>query len=269
MKEGRLLIVGGNENKRGKNSLLRDFVQLSGGKEGKIAVVPTATKEQKEKGEMYREVFFEHGALEVQVLKVEDRKDANKRYLEDFFADITGVFFTGGDQLRLTSIIGGTFLNEILVRRYAEGLLLGGTSAGASFMSDTMIVEGKEETAPARGIVAMAPGLGFWQQSIIDQHFDQRGRIGRLLAAVAQNPGVIGLGIDEDTAVITEKGSFKVLGTQTVTVVDGSNINISDVSQENRKMPLSLSNITLHVLSRGYGFDMISRKVKKEEVEID
>ncbi|UMZ75262.1 Cyanophycinase [Natranaerofaba carboxydovora] len=262
MSKGRLFIIGGNENK-GEKSILKDFVRLSGGSNACIGVIPTATKDPEETGERYKEVFKNFGAEDVHVLNIQTRKDGDKKALINLFDDITGVYFTGGDQLRITSIIGGTEFDKKLHEYHRKGLVVGGTSAGASVMSDTMIVEGLDESPPAKSTVNMAPGLGFLQRTVIDQHFDQRGRMGRLLTVVAQNPHVLGFGIDEDTAIVTEDETMlKVLGTQTVTVVDGSKIDHSNIIKEGEDQPLAITNIIIHVLSAGYFFDLKRRHVK-------
>jgi cyanophycinase len=171
---------------------------------------------------------------------------------------------TGGDQLRLTSILGGTRAGEELKNVYAQGGVVMGTSAGASVMSATMIVKGDDNEPAKKCTLKMAPGLGLVGGVIIDQHFDQRGRFGRLLCGVAENPDAIGIGIDEDTAVrLYPDRHFEVLGTNAVTVIDGTTIKSSNVSELQQNEILAITGVTVHILPQGYGYDLISRKVMR------
>lgn len=171
------------------------------------------------------------------------------------------VFFTGGDQLRITSVLGGTPLYKTIKQRYENGCIFVGTSAGASVMSDTMIVTGPDEESPRKCTLKMAPGLGFIKEVIIDQHFAQRGRIGRLLVGMAENPQSLGIGIDEDTAIIVnESAKFKVIGSGAVYVLDGRNITYSNVSEQHPDDIFSIFGVVMHVLKSGDIFDLNSKK---------
>ncbi len=175
------------------------------------------------------------------------------------------VFFTGGDQLRITSVLGGTPLYEAMKAAYEEGCVFVGTSAGASVMSHTMIIEGNDDESPRKCTLKMAPGLGFIKDIIIDQHFAQRGRIGRLLVGIAENPEVLGIGIDEDTAIVVNRnGTFKVIGSGAVYVIDGRSITKSNVSEQFPEELLSIFDVNMHVLKKGNGFNLNS-KVPFEE----
>jgi cyanophycinase len=180
----------------------------------------------------------------------------------DRITSASGVFFTGGDQLRITSILGGTKTFNALHQVNIKGAAIIGTSAGASVMSNTMIVDGNSNDPARKCTLKMAPGLGLLEEAIIDQHFDQRGRIGRLLCGVAENPHMLGIGIDEDTAIrVYPDAHFEVLGTNAVTVIDGRSIESSNVSELKPDEILAISNVTLHVLPGGYGYDMDKREV--------
>lgn len=259
--QGNLLIIGGAEDKKGDCEILRHFAEVAGGAKARIVVVTTATLEPEEMGETYLEVFGRLGMSGVDLLDVQDRLGANAIEVEERLSKATGVFFTGGDQLRITSLIGGTLMDRCLHQLYQQGVIIAGTSAGASMMSDIMIVEGASDDAPKKNTVKLAPGLGLLEETVIDQHFAQRGRIGRLLTAVAQNPFIIGIGIDEDTAIAVNKaGQFQVLGSQTVTVIDGRSIQYSNTSQVEPEQPLALTDVRLHVLPAPYGYDLNARQ---------
>ena len=256
---GKLLIIGGAEDKEGECNILRRYIQESGGRDSSITIMTAATEYPRQVGEDYDRLFQELGAKEVRVLDVSDRAQANARGVAQQLEIASGVFFTGGDQLRITGLLGGTLLGRTLHNLYERGVTIAGTSAGASVMSDAMIVGGEAGT-PKRDTLAMAPGLGLIRSVVIDQHFAQRGRIGRLLSAVAQNPYVLGVGIDEDTAILVQPdGQFIVVGSQTVTVVDASTSVITNVSESSSGQALVISPVLMHVLSEGYKFDLKRR----------
>lgn len=260
---GNLLIIGGAEDKWGKSSVLRHAIEMCGGTQSKIIVLTTATQKPQEVGQEYRTVFTRLGVDNMDVLNIDNRNDANNDSVAQRISSATGVFFTGGDQLRITSILGGTKTFKALADVYKRGIPIIGTSAGASAMSSTMIVDGNSNSAARKCTLGMSPGLGFLEQVIIDQHFEQRGRLGRLLVGVAQNPSVLGIGIDEDTAIkVNSNASFEVVGTNCVTVIDGRTIQQSNVSELNPEEMIALSNVTIHVLPVGYGYDLINRTVK-------
>lgn len=257
--EGKLLIIGGAEDKKGECKILKRFVHEAGGIESRIVVLTAATEYPEQVGAQYHELFTRLGASEVQVLDVSERVSANRETTVHELEKATGVFFTGGDQLRITGILGGTRLGRALHRLYERGVIIAGTSAGASAMSDTMIVGGEAGT-PKKDTLTMAPGLGLLHSVVVDQHFAQRGRIGRLLSAIAQNPDVLGIGIDEDTAILVySDGRFTVVGSQTVTVVDASPTTATNVSEISPGQSLVLTPVLMHVLSDGYGFDLKRR----------
>ncbi|MDD3705252.1 MAG: cyanophycinase [Clostridiaceae bacterium] len=260
---GNLVIIGGAEDKRTDKAILKEVIKLSGGKGSHIALITTATKSPEEAGLEYKRLFEELGAGSVVSINIIDRGTANNLEGLKILEEATCIFFVGGDQLRISSILGGTEVHRLLKLVYKGGGVIAGTSAGASMMSEIMVVEGKDDDAPRKCTLKMAPGMGLLEGVIIDQHFNQRGRIGRLLAAVAQNPYVLGIGIDEDTAMIVNKESeFMVEGSGVVTIVDGREISYTNISEQYQDDPLAITNVKIHILPRGYGFNLI----KKQEI---
>jgi cyanophycinase len=264
--QGTLVIIGGSEDKEGECVILRRFVSLASGTRtgaggsARIVIVTAATNQSQAVGETYSRVFKRLGAGEARVLDVANRQEANAAATYETVAGASGIFFTGGDQLRITSLLGGTKCDEALHDAYRAGAVIAGTSAGASVMSETMIVEGEDSEAARRNIVQMAPGIGLIREVVIDQHFAQRGRLGRLLTAVAGHPHMLGVGIDEDTAIVVRPDDiFEVIGSQAVTVIDGTQIRESNISESGPRAPLALTNVILHILPAGYRFDKKQR----------
>src|SRR4051794_21049841 len=208
-RQGPLVIIGGHEDKEHECVILKEFVRLAGGSGARIVVMTVATEQPQEVGREYRKLFCDLGARDVRVTGVTQREEARSPQSLKTIDQATGVFFTGGDQLRITALLGGTPLDDLLHRAHEEGLALAGTSSGASMMSCTMIIEGDGKEAPAIDTVGLSPGMKFIEGPIIDQHFAERGRIGRLLSAVAQQPAKLGLGLDEDTAIVVRDGYFR------------------------------------------------------------
>ncbi len=254
---GSLLIIGGHEDKTGECIILRKFVDMAGGRDSLIVIIATATDEPRVVGSEYKELFTLMGAASVYLLAVANRDTANQTQQAEIIKNATGIFFTGGDQLRLTSILGGSAVDAAIRAAFRHGAVVAGTSAGAAVMSETMIVGGHSNDSPKKSSLVMAQGMGFLHEAVVDQHFAQRGRINRLLSAVAQNPHVMGIGIDEDTALIVGSDRVcQVIGSQTVTIIDGKNIIYSNISESNQTQPLVISNVLLHILPAGYGFDL-------------
>ncbi len=258
--KGHLFIIGGAEDKTGQKEILREVVRLTDG--GRVAVMTTATGHPEEAGRDYERLFSDLGAREVEMVRIDTRREAEGQEAARALRRADAVFFTGGDQLRITSILGGTRAYEALFDAYRCGALIAGTSAGASALSSTMIVGGLDNDQARKCTLKMAPGLGLLEQALIDQHFAQRGRLGRLLCGVAENPHVLGIGIDEDTAIRVEPDArFFVLGSSAVTVIDGATLRDSNVSELAPNEILAIEGVTLHVLPREYGYDMKTRKV--------
>ncbi|MDT3698749.1 MAG: cyanophycinase [Thermincola sp.] len=264
--QGTLLIVGGAEDKKGKCEILSKFVELSGGKNSIILVITTATEDSARAGQEYARIFKGLKAGQIEVLDLDSRQKANQPYIEKLLEKSTGIFFTGGDQLRITAMLGGTIANQGLRQAYLQGTVIAGTSAGASVMTNTMIAEGDSEEAPKLNTIKLAPGLGLLEDVVVDQHFAQRGRIGRLLSAIAYNPYILGMGIDEDTAVVVyPDATLEVIGSQTVTFIDGRQITYSNVSELSPDQALAIEKVIIHVLPKGYRFDLTIRKPSQGE----
>lgn len=260
-RKGILVIIGGAEDKEGSSVILRQAPQML--RDGDLlTVLTTATEKPEESGRNYRQVFGRLGIKNIQVLDIGTRAAAEDAECCGKLAKSRAVFFTGGDQLRITSILGGTRAHAELKKIFDSGGVIMGTSAGASVMSSTMIVQGMDNEPARKCTLKMAPGLGFINGVIIDQHFDQRGRFGRLLCGVAENPDVLGIGIDEDTSIkLYPDFHFEVIGSNAVTVIDGNSIQSTNVSELRQNEILAIEGVTVHVLPQGYGFDLTKRKV--------
>ena len=258
---GYLIIIGGAEDKTGGSLILRQVPQMLAGSD-LLTVLTTATEHPQEVGQNYREVFHKLGVKKIQILDINSREQAANPENCEALRQSKCVFLTGGDQLRITSILGGTRAGEELRTLYCSGGIVMGTSAGASAMTSTMVVQGKDNEPARKCTLKMAPGLGLLSGVIIDQHFDQRGRFGRLLCGVAENPDALGIGIDEDTAIkLYPDMHFEVIGSNAVTVIDGTTIQSSNVSELRPDEILSITGVTVHALPQGYGFELKSRKV--------
>ncbi|ARU60975.1 cyanophycinase [Tumebacillus avium] len=256
---GKLVIIGGAEDKKGDMEILREVVRLAGGKHARIVVMTVATELPIEVGADYIEIFDKIGVADVRMFDVSTREAANANSAIKAVEDATCVFFTGGDQVRVTKLLGGTRMDAALHKRYEEGMVLAGTSAGASMMSNTMIVSGVGETNPKIGIVEMAPGMEFVPGVVIDQHFAQRGRYGRLFSAVAQYPHHLGLGIDENTAIVVDGQEFEVIGEGAVSVIDAGRLSYTNLEQVRTGDDLALCGVTVHILPKGHRFHLRDR----------
>ena len=252
-RRGRLLIIGGAAGP----ALLGRFVELAGGPSARIVVIATASSTPRTTERAHLDAFRALGAGHVRALRLTNRADANDPAAGPVLRDATGVFFTGGDQERITTVIGGTATDSLLQDLVAAGsLVLAGTSAGAAMMSGTMIIEG-DARGVSRASVRTGPGLEFLPGVLIDQHFAERGRVNRLLSAVAQYPHELGLGIDEDTAILTDGDRFEVLGTGAVTVVDAGCATEIRVPAQG---PIALAGARIHVLPAGHTFHLTGRR---------
>ncbi|NDD29095.1 MAG: cyanophycinase [Proteobacteria bacterium] len=259
--KGSLFIIGGAEDKKGAMRVLRRFVELCGGSSASIGVLATAKPHSPQAADVYVELFRGLGVRDVYAMPIMSRNDAfNPKYVR-FMEQLTGAFFTGGNQLALTSAIGGTTLSQALYRMYERGGVVGGTSAGASAVSRHMIMSGTTGLSPRKGKVMVGAGLGLLKNVVVDQHFSARRRIGRLLTVVAHNPFLLGIGIDEDTAchILPDK-TFSVCGSGTVTVLDGGEITYTNVPfVDNTNVPLSIYNVRTHILIEGCAYDIARR----------
>ncbi|MCA9489473.1 MAG: cyanophycinase [Myxococcales bacterium] len=251
--------MGGAEDKISDRRILARFVELCGGPEGRVAVVPTASM-LPTTGDAYRRVFRELGIADVVVIDVAERAHAEEERWSDALEGVTGIFLTGGNQLRLSTILGGTPIATRIRRMNARGVHVAGTSAGAAFICEHMIAHGASGSTPRAGQVALAPGLGLTNRIIIDQHFRERDRLGRLLTALSYNPFSIGFGLDEDTAAfIDPRDHAHVVGSGGITIVDVSQLAYSSMALSEVGDPVELVGVRLHILSNGAAFDLSSR----------
>jgi cyanophycinase len=256
---GHIVPIGGAEDKIGDEAILKRFVQLCGGRHAHIAVVPTAS-ELRSTGRRYEELFRDLKASKVWVLSFETRKQCEDPEELALLDKANGVFLTGGSQLRLGTTMGGTPVAKKLRLMNASGVHVAGTSAGAAFLSEHMIAYGDEGSTPHAGMVTLAPGLGLTNRIVVDQHFRQRDRLGRLLTALAFNPFAVGVGLDEDTAAfIGPDETLEVVGSGGVTIVDPSHLEFSSMDAVKAGEPVSLIGVKLHILVRGGTYNLHTR----------
>jgi cyanophycinase len=255
---GFLVPVGGAEKKLRGPLILGRFTYVCGGRRADIVVVPTASR-LPDTGERYQSVFRQLGARSVQVLPVRTRRDAGREDALAMIRGASGIFFTGGDQMRLARRIGGTPLAAAIREQFAAGASVGGTSAGAAFLSERMIAFGKSGSTPRADMVMIVAGLGLTSRFVIDQHFRQRDRLGRLLTALSEAKSSIGLGLDEDTAAFIHDGSLEVVGNGSITVVDTKLARTCPGRRAGRTDPICLIGLRLHVLVHGSTFHVGAR----------
>ncbi len=260
-KRGYIVPIGGAEEKVRDRAILRRFIKVCGGEEAKIAIIPTASRLETT-GTSYEELFAELGVQEARSLYFQDRSDCKRESWLEVLRQADGVFLTGGNQLRLSTTLGGTKVTEILRERNRHDRLhIAGTSAGAAIMSQHMIAFGNEGSTPHADMVTLAPGFGIIDGVIVDQHFRQRDRVGRLLTALAYNPASIGIGLDEDTAaVIGPDDVITVAGSGAITVIDPTNIDFSSMDSAHRHAPVSVIGVRLHILVDGGTFNLRTRE---------
>jgi len=256
---GYIIPIGGAEDKISDRAILRRFIELCGGGESKIAIIPTAS-ELASTGRRYEEVFRRLGVQWARELPYQTRKDAERPDWLEILGEASGIFITGGNQLRLSTILGGTEVAQMMRRRNARGVHIAGTSAGAAFVSEHMIAGGMGGSTPRAGQVVLAPGLGLTNRIIVDQHFRERDRLGRLMAAIAYNPFVIGLGLDENTgAFIGPDNRLEIVGVGGITVIDVSQLQYSGMATAREGQPVALIGVRLHMLSHGAVYDLEKR----------
>ncbi|MBV8783771.1 MAG: cyanophycinase [Gammaproteobacteria bacterium] len=255
-RRGWIVPIGGAENKENDRGILERFVELSGGDAADIVVIPTASRAH-ETGPRYEQIFRDIGARRVEVMDFDTRRDCQEAGRLQRLEAAGGIFFTGGNQLRLTTLLGGTPVARLIRQRNAHGVTVGGTSAGASILSEHMIAAGDEGSAMIAGSVRLAPGLGLTNRFIIDQHFRQRDRLGRLLTALAYNPFAVGIGLDEDTAAyIGPDDSLEVGGSGGVTIVDAAEVSYSSIDKVSDGQPVCMLGLRLHILVAGATYDL-------------
>ena len=256
-KRGYIIPIGG---RIGDSDILTQFVELCGGRRASIAILPTASAESKT-GSEYERLFKSMGAREARSVSIERRSDADDEDYLELLERADGVFMTGGNQLKLSTILGGTPVAKLLRRRNATGQHVAGTSAGAAFLSEHMIAFGEEGPTPRVGMMTLAPGLGLTNRVMIDQHFRQRDRLGRLLMALSLNPFAVGMGLDEDTAAfIGSDDTIEIRGSGAITCVDPSRVEFSSADHTDRGQPISLIGLKLHILTHGAMYNLHTRE---------
>jgi cyanophycinase len=258
--EGTLIVIGGHEDKENECIILQEVAKRLNG--GKLVISTVASEEPEGYFQAYKDAFARIGIHDLAELYVNDRYESLDQEKLRVLDDAAGIYFTGGDQLRISSQIGDTPFETRVWEIYKNGGVVAGTSAGASAIAEVMLVRGTSGESYKIGDLHLAPGLGFVPNVIIDQHFAERGRIGRLMGAIALNPRILGIGIDEDTAIVVQGRKFSVIGSGAVYVADGSGVTQSNIAEAEPDSILSLFGVKLHILSAGDNFDLSSRKPK-------
>ena len=258
---GHLLVIGGAEDKYNERRILKKFLSLAGDDKAEVLIVPVASDFPEFAADVYTQAFRNLGIVHPRVLRATSRQDVVNADVEKLLDGVTGIFMTGGDQMRLVSLLGGTKLAEKIRKMVREtNIVLAGTSAGAAAMSTSMIVRGEPSSHPHKNAVRLSPGLGFLKNIIIDQHFNERGRISRLITAVSFNPYNLGIGIDENTAIILDgKGILEVFGQGSTTIVDGSQISFNEIAEVGDNESFSICGVQFHVLREGLVYNYLDR----------
>lgn len=258
---GHLLVIGGAEDKYNERRILKKFLELAGGTDAEVLIIPVASDFPEFAADVYTQAFRNLGVARPRVLKATSRQDIVDADVDALLDGVNGIFMTGGDQMRLVSLLGGTKLaDRIRSTVRSSNIVLAGTSAGAAAMSTTMVVRGEPSSHPFKAAVRLSPGLGFLKNIIIDQHFTERGRISRLVTAVSYNPYNLGIGIDENTAIILDdKGLLEVFGQGSITIVDGSAITFNEIAEVADNESFSVCGVQFHVLRDGLGYNYLDR----------
>jgi cyanophycinase len=258
-KRGWIVPVGGAEDKVGPSEVLKRFLELAGGDQARVVIIPTASSLE-DTGSRYEKLFRKLGADEARSLPFDSRSDAGREEWLKYLEQASGIFLTGGNQLRLSSILGGTEAARLIRKANARGVIVAGTSAGAAILCEHMIAHGGEGATPVMGNVGLAPGFGLTNKVVIDQHFRQRDRLGRLLSAIAHNPFAVGIGLDEDTAAFIDPHDvIHAEGNGAITILDGSQLEHSSIADTDHEKPICITNVRLHILTRGATFDIGKR----------
>lgn len=257
-----MLVIGGAEDKYNERRILKKFLSLAGETEAQVLIVPVASDFPEFASDVYTQAFRNLGIANPRVLRATSRQDVFDADVDALLDGVTGVFITGGDQMRLVSLLGGTKFAARLRKMVTDtNLVMAGTSAGAAGMSTSMIVRGDASSHPHKNSVRLSPGLGFLKNIIIDQHFTERGRISRLITAVSYNPYNLGIGIDENTAIILDKeGNLEVFGAGSITIVDGSKITYNEIAEVDDFQSFSVFGVQLHILEDGLVYDYFQRR---------
>jgi cyanophycinase len=259
-KRGWIVPVGGAEDKEADTAILKRFIEVSGGKRARIVIIPTASV-LADTGRRYEKIFSRLGVKDATALPYLKRTDADDDDMLAKLEEASGIFLTGGNQLRISAILGGTPVAKAIRRLNARGVTVGGTSAGAAILSEHMIAHGEGGATPHAGQASLAPGLGLTNRVVIDQHFRQRDRLGRLLSALSYNPFAVGLGLDEDTAAFIDPDNVvHVTGSDAITVVDPAEIEYSSMPSTPVGKAVCLTNVKMHILTDGGSFDLKARR---------
>lgn len=263
-----VMVIGGAEDKVHGREILHTFFSRAGGTEARIAIVPCASREPSAIGDRYRTIFTDMGTTAIELLDIRERSQGEDPRWQEYLEECTGVFMTGGDQLRLCALVADTPLMEKVRMKVREGkIVLAGTSAGAAVMGHHMIAGGGSGESPNRSLVDMATGLGILPDVIVDQHFHNRNRMARLLSAIACHPDRLGVGIDEDTCAMFEgDGTLQAIGKGTVTIIDPGQSFGTNECQIGATDPLSLYNLQVHILCHGDRYDLRQRAIKSTHV---
>jgi cyanophycinase len=258
-----IMVIGGAEDKVNERGILSAFFESSGGAQATVGIIPCASREPEAVGIRYQQIFEQMGVKQIHLIDIRHADQCNSQRWLDVIDRCSGVFVTGGDQLRLCDLVAGSQLIARIQERIArDQLVLAGTSAGAAMMGATMIAGGSSGESPNRTLVDLTRGLGIIPEFLVDQHFHNRNRMARLLSAIAACPDKLGIGIDEDTCVaIRGDGTFEVLGQGTITVIDTQPMNYTNYSQVQDNEPICLHNLRLHVLSQGDRYNYQTRTV--------
>lgn len=256
-----IMVIGGAEDKVHGREILHSFFNRSGAANARIAIIPSASREPAVIGERYRIIFEEMGAKGIEILDIRDREQADNPLIKSYVEDCTGIFLTGGDQLRLCGLLADTPLMQIIRERSrSRSITLAGTSAGAAVMGHYMIAGGGSGESPNRSLVDMTTGLGFLPDLIVDQHFHNRNRMARLVSAISAHPDRIAIGVDEDTCALFESdGLLEVIGRGTVTVLDPKEMIYTNHPYTGATDPISISNLRFHILCHGDRYDLNKR----------
>lgn len=250
--------------------IFKEFIQRAGGTKARIIVLPQASG-VKETGRGYCEAFTRWGVKSKPIsLEFRERLEADRKKHLDALRNASGIFIAGGTQVRITASIGGTEFEQELLRAFQRGAVVAGTSAGTAVMSKVMLAYGKSGATPRERIAQFSPGLGFTDKIIFDQHFRQRDRLGRLAYAISMHPGVFGVGVDENTCAIVEDDQrITVLGKNAITIVDGKEMESTNVAEVEGSRPVAVSGLRIHVLTEGCSFDMKTRRATIPGVKLE
>lgn len=258
---GTLMLIGGAEDKVGNRSILRRVVELAGGSDARIGIVASASEIHGIIAAIYERIFKDLGAADVYAVPLYSREQCADPAVLGMLNDRSGIFLTGGNQLKLMTILGGTAAATRIRRLYRHGAVIAGTSAGASAVCQHMMAYGNSGIAPRKAMMHFAPGLGLINRLIVDQHFGARGRTGRLITALAHNPYLLGVGLDEDTAIeVDSRRMMRVFGRGSVVVVDGGEVTYNDIHRVPDNQPIAITNLRMHMLTHGYCFDINARQ---------